>query len=46
MIRPLTNVEVEVEGFVASIRINRPERRNALDDVTRAELIEALDWAS
>ena len=37
---------VVVEDRCAFIRINRPDKRNALDDATRGQLITALDWAS
>jgi enoyl-CoA hydratase len=46
MDRPtLTNVKLDVEDGVAFLRIDRPEKRNALDTATRAALIEGLDWA-
>jgi enoyl-CoA hydratase len=37
-----TTLEVEVLDAVAVITINRPEKRNALNAVVRAELLEAL----
>ncbi|MEO6593263.1 MAG: enoyl-CoA hydratase-related protein [Planctomycetota bacterium] len=34
----LQNVQVEREGFLAIVSVNRPQKLNALDDVTIAEL--------
>lgn len=42
----LPNVRVDAADGVAFLRIDRPERRNALDAQTRADLIVGLDWAS
>jgi enoyl-CoA hydratase/carnithine racemase len=42
----LSRVELSIEGSVATIALNRPEVRNALDDATRIELIENLDRVS
>jgi enoyl-CoA hydratase len=39
-------LEIEDDGPVRLIAINRPERRNALDDATRHELIARLDEAN
>ena len=36
-------VEVAIEEQVATVTLNRPEVRNAIDDAMRAELIAALD---
>lgn len=37
------NVLCELQGRVALVTINRPDKRNALDGATRARLIEILD---
>lgn len=37
------NVLCELQGRVALVTINRPDKRNALDGATRARLIELLD---
>ncbi|MEJ2237095.1 MAG: enoyl-CoA hydratase-related protein [Gemmatimonadales bacterium] len=37
------NVLADIKGRVANLTINRPEKLNALDSETRAQLIEALD---
>lgn len=42
----LANLVVELTGRVLHLRIDRPERRNALDAATRAALIEGIDWAA
>jgi 2-(1,2-epoxy-1,2-dihydrophenyl)acetyl-CoA isomerase len=39
-------VEVSIDESVATIALKRPEVRNAIDDATRTELIEALRSAS
>ena len=39
----LTSVRTEVEGRVATVTIDRPEKRNALNGVVRRELIRTLD---
>lgn len=36
-------VTVEVDGRVATLTLNRPDSRNALDDETAAALVDALD---
>jgi enoyl-CoA hydratase len=41
----LTNVRLDIDSGVAFLRIDRPERRNALDTATRTALIAGLDWA-
>ncbi len=40
-----TRVVVETKGKVAYLTMNRPEKRNALDDVAVAELTEGLNLA-
>jgi enoyl-CoA hydratase len=42
----LTNVEYAVSDRCATITINRPDRRNALDEATYREIQEALDAAN
>lgn len=37
------NVLCELQGRVALVTINRPDKRNALDGATRAQLIEVFD---
>lgn len=39
------NLQVDLAARVLHLRIDRPERRNALDATTRMGLIEAVDWA-
>jgi enoyl-CoA hydratase len=41
----MNHIKVDAADGIAFLRINRPEKRNALDSATRAELIAALDWA-
>jgi len=41
----LANLQVDLVDRVLHLRIDRPERRNALDAETRAALIEGVDWA-
>ncbi len=36
-------VDLSIDGTVATIALNRPEVRNAIDDATRTELIAILD---
>ncbi|HUH14029.1 MAG TPA: enoyl-CoA hydratase-related protein [Longimicrobiales bacterium] len=36
-------LQVEVDGGVATLRVDRPEKRNALNALVRRELVEALD---
>lgn len=36
-------IEFTVENDIATLRLNRPEKRNAMSDAMRAELIEALE---
>src|SRR5215470_9217711 len=38
-----TRIEVSIERQVATIALNRPEVRNAIDDEMRGELVAALD---
>jgi enoyl-CoA hydratase/carnithine racemase len=40
---PTAKVALEIEQGVATITLNRPEVRNAIDDAMRLELIEAID---
>ncbi len=37
------NILLEAEGRVSVLTINRPEKRNALDQATRDEILDALD---
>ena len=39
----LQTLQVEIEGGVAVIVVNRPEKRNALNSVVRAEIVQVLD---
>jgi E-phenylitaconyl-CoA hydratase len=39
----LSTVETSIDGAVACITFNRPEKRNAIDDATRAALTERFD---
>ncbi|MEM7273310.1 MAG: enoyl-CoA hydratase-related protein [Actinomycetota bacterium] len=39
----MTNIQFDVDGHVARITIDRPERMNAFDDVTHLEFSEAID---
>lgn len=44
--QPATStVRLSMHDAVAFVRIDRPDKRNALDTTTRAELIACLDWA-
>ncbi|MDB5830159.1 MAG: putative enoyl-CoA hydratase [Variovorax sp.] len=36
-------IELEVEAGIATLWLNRPDKRNAMSDAMRAELIEALE---
>ncbi len=38
-------VDYEVTDRVAVIALNRPDKRNAINDAMRADLIQVLDWA-
>ena len=38
-------IEIELADSVAIISLNRPDKRNAINDAMRADLIQALDWA-
>lgn len=40
------NLLVEVADLIARVQINRPDKRNALDTATRADLMAVLDWSS
>jgi enoyl-CoA hydratase len=43
MAREFTVIEVEIRDKIATVHLNRPERLNAIDSTTRAELITACD---
>jgi enoyl-CoA hydratase/carnithine racemase len=43
---PSSRIELSISQSIATIALNRPEVRNAIDDETRAELIAALDRVS
>ncbi|MFC7705446.1 enoyl-CoA hydratase/isomerase family protein [Plastorhodobacter daqingensis] len=45
MPQAMTYVVVEVAAGIATITLNRPDVRNAINDAMRAELIAAFDWA-
>ena len=38
-------IDTELRNGVAIIALNRAEKRNAINDAMRADLIQALDWA-
>ncbi len=38
-------VELEIKNHILTIRLNRPERKNAINEVMAAEIIYALDYA-
>ena len=40
-----TLVDTDLKDGVAVIALNRPERRNAINDAMRGDLIATLDWA-
>ena len=40
------NVEIEQRGAVAIVAFNRPDVRNAIDDDTRAEFADVLEWVA
>jgi enoyl-CoA hydratase/carnithine racemase len=40
------NIEIEQQGSVAIVAFNRPDVRNAIDDATRAEFAEVLEWVA
>jgi enoyl-CoA hydratase/carnithine racemase len=40
---PSSRIELSINQSIATITLNRPEVRNAIDDETRGELIAALD---
>jgi len=42
----LANLEVDLAARVLHLRIDRAERRNALDAATRRALIDGVDWAA
>ena len=42
----MSDIEVELKGEVAWIRLNRPERMNAYDAEMAQELIDAIDNAA
>jgi len=39
-------IELAVEDGIATLRLNRPEKRNAMSDDMRSEFIEALEKIS
>ena len=43
---PPVAIELRVNDGVATLWLNRPEVRNAIDDATRVELVAALDRRS
>ena len=38
-----TTVEVEVDGGIAWVELNRPEKRNAMSPTLNAEMVEVLE---
>ena len=40
-----TLVEIDFRDGIAILALNRPDKRNAINDEMRADLIRALDWA-
>ena len=40
-----TLVDIEMRDRVAILALNRADKRNAINDAMRADLIQALDWA-
>ena len=36
-------IELSIEDGIATLRLNRPEKRNAMSDEMRSEFIEALE---
>lgn len=38
-------IETELNDGIAIIALNRPDKRNAINDAMRADLIQVLDWA-
>ena len=41
-----TAIVLAIEDGIATLRLNRPDRRNAIDDATRGLMIEALESAA
>ena len=39
-------IELSVENEIATLRLNRPEKRNAMSDAMRSEFIEALEMVA
>ena len=37
-------IELEVVDGIATLSLNRPEKRNAMNDQMRSEFIEALEY--
>src|SRR5471032_2382415 len=42
----LSTIDMTIDAHIATITLNRPEKRNAISDAMRTELIEALSSAS
>ena len=40
------NIDIEERDGVAIVAFNRPDVRNAIDDATRAEFADVLDWVA
>jgi enoyl-CoA hydratase len=43
MVSGLETLQVDIEGGVAVVVVNRPDKRNALNSTARAELVKVLD---
>jgi enoyl-CoA hydratase/carnithine racemase len=40
----VSRLEISLQEGIALVAFNRPEARNAIDDVMRSELADAIDW--